>query len=357
MMPNSPLCKVPERYRWSIGSVEIDGPLVLGPMAGYTSLPMRLLSRRAGAHLVCSEMISAQALAYHNAKTFELMLTHPAEHPVSLQLFGSDPQVMADAVPFAEAAGADLIDVNMGCTVPKIVRSDGGAALISDPVRAAEIIAAMVERAKVPITCKIRAGQFTGDNSYLDLACRLEQAGAAAVALHARTVRQRFWGEADHDHTRRLVETLHIPVIASGDVMSPDRPRQILEETGCAGVMIARGAVGRPWAFTQANQVLCGEEPSPDPEAPQRFGIAMCQAQMLVLQSDEATAMHQMRGQLSWYSKGLPYSHELRRRFSEVRHLSELPPLMSGYLTYAAEQAELAAAQIAAMLAEDEELE
>jgi tRNA-dihydrouridine synthase B len=317
---------------WSLGSLQLDGPLVLGPMAGYTSLPLRVLCRRAGADLVVSEMISAQAIRQRNPRTFELMATCDAERPVAIQLFGADPQVMADAVPVVEGAGADVIDINMGCTVPKVLRADAGAALLTDPDRAVEIAAAVVERARVPVTCKIRAGQFHGDDSYLELARRLEKVGVAGIALHARTVRQGFTGDADHRYTRALVEAVRIPVIASGDVFAASRPQEILEETGCAAVMVARGVVGRPWVFTQARAILAGDVPPRDPDAPLRFGIALCHAQMLQLQMDSRLAMHQMRGQLVAYTRGLIGSIGLKRRFSRVQSLEEVLALMQGYL-------------------------
>jgi tRNA-dihydrouridine synthase B len=317
---------------WSLGSLQLDGPLVLGPMAGYTSLPLRVLCRRAGADLVVSEMVSAQAIRQRNHKTFELMATCDAERPVAIQLFGGDPQVMAEAVAQAEAAGADAIDINMGCTVPKVLRSEGGAALLTDPERAVEVAAAVVERARVPVTCKIRAGQYHGDESYLELARRLEGVGVAGIALHARTVRQRFTGDANHSHTRALVETLSIPVIASGDVFTASRPREIMEETGCAAVMYARGMVGRPWVFAQARAVLAGEVPPRDPDAALRFGIALCHAQMLELQMEPRTAMHQMRGQFVAYTRGLIESIGLKRRFSHVQTLDEVIALFQRYL-------------------------
>lgn len=317
-----------ERYRWWVGGVEIEGPLVLGPLAGYTSLPLRLLCRRAGAHLVCSEMVAAQGLAHGNRKTLGLLTTCPEEKPVALQLFGAEPQVMANAVPFLENAGADIIDINMGCPVPKVTKTFGGAALLSDPDRAVSIAAAMVDRARVPVTCKMRAGREAGDDGYIDLARRLQDVGVAAIAVHARTVRQGYRGEADHRLTRALVQALSIPVIASGDVFSPTMPRAILEDTGCAAVMMARGALGRPWVFAQALAALRGEAPPPDPPAGLRFALALCQAQMMALQHGERAAVHQMRAHLAFYTKALPYGARLRQEANRAETLGDLRSLM-----------------------------
>ncbi len=315
----------------TIGDVRIDGPLVLGPMAGFSHLPLRILCRRAGAHLVCSEMVAVEGLVRDNKKSFSLLRSHPSERPVSMQIFGAEPQSMAAAVPHLEAAGADIVDINMGCPVPKVLKARGGSALMRDPDRAVAIVTAVVKAARVPVTCKIRAGSHEGDESYLELGVRLQEAGAAAVAVHARTITQGFSGEADHRLTGRLVEALRIPVIASGDVFTPTMPLAILQDTGCAGVMIARGAVGRPWVFLQANEVLAGRRPPPDPPTPFRLGVALCQAQMLQQQSDEHTAVHQMRAHLAWYSKGLPGGAGLRRECNKARTLEDLRQLVEEF--------------------------
>jgi tRNA-dihydrouridine synthase B len=331
MTPNPP----PDNtYAWKLGPLTIPGPLVLGPMAGYTSLPLRLLCHRAGAHLVYSEMVSARGLMQRNAKTEALLATCPEEGPVVIQLFGGEPEVMARAVSAVEAAGASAVDINMGCPVPKVLRSEGGAALMADPDRAVQVAAAVVASARIPVTAKIRAGWFEGDDSYVDLALRLQDAGVAALTIHGRSVRQGFRGEADHRHAARLAYALRIPVIASGDVFTPTMPLAVLQDTGCAGVMIARGAVGRPWVFAQAAAVLAGREPPPDPRPAQRFGIALDQCQLLCLELGERTAMHEMRAQLTTYCKGLSGSAVLRRELSTVRTLRQLQALFLEYVAH-----------------------
>ena len=326
MSPVPPADPTPDRS-WFIGDVPIAGPLVLAPLAGYTSLPLRLLCRRAGADLVFSDMVASQGLAHNNRKSALLLTTCPQEKPVAIQIFGGDPDAMADAVRWVEDAGGDIFDINMGCPVSKVRKAEAGSALLSDPDRAVAIAAAVVKHASIPVTCKIRAGCFEGDDSYLALARRLQDAGVAAISLHARTVAQGFKGEADHTHTRRLVAALQIPVIAGGDVFTPTMPLAILEDTGCAGVMVARGAMGRPWIFAQAKAVLEGREPMPDPPLPERLGLALCQAQMLAQQFGEDVAVHEMRAHLAWYTKGIPGGSQIRRECNAARSLADLASL------------------------------
>jgi nifR3 family TIM-barrel protein len=226
------------------------------------------------------------------------------------------------------------VDINMGCPVPKVLRSEGGAALMADPDRAVQVAAAVVAKARIPVTAKIRAGWFEGDDSYLDLARGLQDVGVAAITIHGRSVRQGFRGEADHRHAGVLARALRIPVIASGDVFTPTMPLAVLQDTGCAGVMIARGAIGRPWVFAQAAAVLAGREPPADPTPAQRFGIALNQSQLLALQVDERTALHEMRAQLAWYCKSLPGSTVLRRELSTVRTLRQLQALFLEYMAH-----------------------
>lgn len=322
------LSPTPGLRPWYIGKVRVEGPLVLGPMAGYTSVAMRVLCRRAGAHLVCSEMVAAQGLAHGSEKSRALLQTCPQEKPVVVQLFGGEPEVVAAAVPWVEEAGADIVDINMGCPVPKVRKAQGGAALLSDPDRAVAMAKAVVERASVPVTCKIRAGVFQGDDSYLELARRLQDVGVAAIAVHGRTVQQGFRGEADHTPAARLVQALRIPVIASGDVHTATMPLAILEDTGCQGVMIARGALGRPWIFAQALAVLEGRQAPPDPGLGERLGLILCHAQMLALQFGEHVAVHEMRAHLAWYTRGVPHGAQLRRQCNEVQSLAALEALL-----------------------------
>lgn len=327
-----------------IGTLEITPPLVLGPMAGYTTPAFRLLSHRAGAGLVVSEMISAKALQYGSTKTPPLMETLPGERPVALQIFGGEPDSMADAARLCVAKGADVVDINMGCTVPKVRRAQSGAGLMCDPDRAVAVAAAVVRAVPVPVTVKYRAGLVAGDDSYLQLGRRLEEVGIAALALHARTASAYFRGHADWTKIARLVETVGIPVIGNGDVTSGERAREMLEQTGCAGVMIARASLGRPWLFRQARQALCAPRGSSvtlddwQPTARERFAMALCQAQMLALASDELSAARQMRSQMPFYTHGLPNASAVRQKCNTIRSVAELAEVLFAYLAHETEE-------------------
>ncbi len=301
-------------------------------MAGTTNRSFRLLCRRGGAGLVCSEMVSTNALRYGNAKTENLLLrTFEGERPISVQIFGGDPQTMADAVPWCERAGADIIDINMGCSVPKVRKGGAGVELMKDPDRAVAATAEVVRRASVPVTVKLRAGLTDEDDSYLDLAKRLVDAGAAAIALHARTVTQAFHGPARWEWIARLVEAVDVPVIGNGDVLEPGDAPRMMRETGCAAVMIARGAWGRPWVFEQAAAAIAGEPMPPDPSPQERLGIALCHAQMLVGDRGEHIALHQTRGQMRHYARGLPNARTFRGDVTTASTLHELLGLVEEY--------------------------
>lgn len=315
-----------------IGEVKINPPLVLGPMAGYTTLAFRLLCRQAGAGLVTSEMISAKALEYGSTKTEPLMQTSPREHPVALQIFGGEPASMADAARRCVDAGADIVDVNMGCCVPKVRKAQAGVGLMCDPDRAVQVAAAVVRAVPVPVTVKYRAGLVAGDESYLQLGRRLQDVGVAALALHARPANAFFRGQADWACIARAVEHVSIPVVGNGDVTSPAQAVAMLAQTGCAGVMIARAALGRPWLFGQAGEAVAGQPVLADPSPAERLAIMLLHAQMLSLNEGDQAAAHQMRGQIGFYSKSLPNAAWLRQHSQQVRSLRQLADLVFEYL-------------------------
>ncbi|MHB8994449.1 MAG: tRNA dihydrouridine synthase [Armatimonadota bacterium] len=342
-----------------IGNLEINPPLVLGPMAGYTTLAFRLLCHKAGAGLVVSEMISAKALQYGSTKTPPLMQTCDQERPVALQIFGGEPDSMADAARLCVQHGADLIDINMGCTVPKVRRAQSGVGLMCDPDRAVEVAAAVVRAVPIPVTVKFRSGLVVGDEGYLELGRRLQDVGVAALTLHARPASAYFRGHADWTKIARLVEAVDIPVIGNGDVTTPERAVEMLEQTGCAGVMIGRAALGKPWIFRQAKALLqtAGGVSSPDrlqteqsglaapptgemdtlwePTGRERLAIAICQAQMLALATDDLSAARQMRSQMAFYTHGLPNASAVRQRCHKMRSVAELAEIVLEYLAEA----------------------
>jgi len=313
----------------TLGNLTIDPPIVLAPMAGVTSMPFRLLCRRAGAGLVCSEMVSANAIAHGSRKTDDLLVSCPGERPLSVQVFGADPSLVAAAAQYCESAGADAIDINMGCPVRKVVRIGAGAALAADPDRAVACARETVRAIKAPVTVKMRSGRVCGDESYLDLARRLADVGLAAIALHARAASQEYRAQADWSAISRLVEVLPIPVVGNGGVLAAEDVSRMMRETGCAAVMIGRGALGDPFIFRRAAHLLAGR-PAPSTPPAWRLAVALWHAQTLVLQLGERAGIRHMRSQVGWYSKGLPGSTQFRRAASHLTTLRELADAILG---------------------------
>jgi len=306
-----------------IGNVVVSPALVLGPMAGMNSLPFRLLCRRAGAGLVCSEMVSANAIHYGSVKTKELLVTCGQERPVSVQVFGADPDIVAEAAQHVAAAGADLIDLNMGCPVRKVLKAGAGAVLMRDPDRAVSIAAATVRAVKVPVTAKIRIGWSRKVPCYVELSRRLVEVGVAAITLHARTAGQGYRGPADWSAIARLVEAVAVPVIGNGDVFTAHDALRMKRRTGCAAVMIARGALGNPLVFREAAGLLAGR-PSRQVPARWRLAIALWHAQAAILHHGEHTGIRRMKAMACWYGRGMPGAAKFRREACNASTLAEL---------------------------------
>jgi tRNA-dihydrouridine synthase B len=239
------------RQPWQIGPVEVPTRLVLAPMAGVSVQAFRRQGRRFGAGLVCSEMVSCAGIEHRNEKTLGYLRVATDEHPLAIQLFGSEPRTMADAARMVEAVGADIVDVNFGCPVKKVTKTGAGAHLLDDPERACRIIGAIAETIDIPVTVKLRRGVENGSRAALELGPRLVEAGAASITLHPRSARQMYTGTADHSLTAELVSLVDVPVVASGDVTSRARAQAVLAHTGAAAVMVARGAQGNPWALRE----------------------------------------------------------------------------------------------------------
>jgi tRNA-dihydrouridine synthase B len=248
------------RESWWIREVEIPTRLVLAPMAGVSVQAFRRQGRRFGAGLVCSEMVSCAGLEHHNERTLGYLRVAADEHPLAIQIFGSEPAVMAEASRMVEAAGADLVDVNFGCPVRKVTKTGAGATLLDDPDRACRIVEAMAEAVAIPVTVKMRRGLEDGSRTCLEVGPRLVAAGAASLTLHPRSAKQMYTGEADHSLTAELVELVDVPVIASGDITSGARTQTVLATTGAAAVMVGRGAQGNPWAL---REIVDGEDAGP----------------------------------------------------------------------------------------------
>lgn len=312
-----------------IGTVELENPLVLAPMAGVTDLPFRLLCREQGAGLICMEMVSAKAILYNNKNTENLLEIHPAEHPVSLQLFGSDPNIMGEIARRIEERPFDILDINMGCPVPKIVNNHEGSALMRDPGLVREIVGSVVRAVRKPVTVKIRKG-FDGEHvNAVEIAKIIEDCGAAAVAVHGRTREQYYSGRADWDIIRQVKDAVRIPVIGNGDVTGPQEARRMLEETGCDGVMIGRAARGNPWIFSEILAELGSGRTVPRPTRQETVAMMLRHARMQLEYKGAYTGIREMRKHIAWYTAGFPRSAKLRAAINEVETYEQLEELLA----------------------------
>ena len=314
-----------------IGNVTLEQNIILAPMAGVPDLPFRLLCTEQGCGLAVTEMVSAKAILYHNRNTEELLRTEPAEQPVAVQLFGSDPAIMAEiAAQVAEGPYA-IIDVNMGCPVPKIVKNGEGSALMRDPRKAQAVLAAMVKAVKKPVTVKFRKGFDEGSVNAVEFAKMAESCGVAAVAVHGRTREQYYSGKADWEIIRRVKEAVKIPVIGNGDIFTPEDGARMLSKTGCDGIMVARGAKGNPWIFSRLNHYLETGELLPGPDGKEIREMILRHSRMLAQYKGEKPAMRQMRGHVAWYTKGLPNSAAMRNEINQVETMEELKDFLERY--------------------------
>ena len=288
-----------------IGSVTLDGRLVLAPMAGVTDRAFRQICREHGAALTVTEMVSTKALCYQDKKTPALLSLAADEHPAAAQIFGHEPETMAEGARIARAvSGCDIIDINMGCPAPKIANNGDGAALMRDPALAARVIEAVVSAVDVPVTVKFRKGFNDTSVNAVEFAKMAEGSGVAAVAVHGRTREQYYSGKADWDIIRQVKEAVKIPVIGNGDIFTPQDAGRMMEETGCDGIMVARGAKGNPWIFRRINHYLDTGEILPGPSIEEIQAMILRHGHMLAAYKGEQTAMREMRGHVAWYTKG-----------------------------------------------------
>ena len=307
-----------------IGSVTLDNNVILAPMAGVTDLPFRLLCREQGAGLVCMEMVSAKAIYYGNKNTESLLTIHPGEMPASLQLFGSDPEILAQMAGKIEERPFAILDFNMGCPVPKVVNNQEGSALMKNPALVREILTALVKAVRKPVTVKIRKGFDEEHCNAVEIAKIAEDCGVAAVAVHGRTREQYYSGRADWDIIARVKAAVNIPVIGNGDIDGPLSASELIRQTGCDGVMIGRAAQGNPWIFREITQFLeNGTVPDP-PNHREKRAMVLRHAQLQLAFKGEYTAVREMRRHLSWYTFGMPHSARFRQMINSMESMEQL---------------------------------
>lgn len=313
-----------------IGSVELNNPFILAPMAGVCDLPFRLLCKEKGAAMVCTEMVSAKAIYYNNKNTKELLTIDKNEGPVSLQLFGSEPKLMAEMAKRIEEIPFDILDFNMGCPVPKVVNNGEGSALMKNPVLAGHIIEAMANAISKPVTVKIRAGFDAEHINAVEIAKIAENSGAAAITVHARTREQYYSGKADREIIRLVKEAVTIPVIGNGDIDCYESAKHMLEYTGCDGVAIGRGAEGNPWIFEELNAKYAGLDYN-KPSLEEVKEMIMRHARMLIDYKGEYIGIREMRKHAAWYTAGFKGASKLRGCLNEVSSIESLEEIIMGF--------------------------
>ena len=316
-----------------IGSVVLDNITILAPLAGITNLPFRLLAKASGCGLVCSEMISANGLVHRSSKTHELLQSRIEEKPLSVQIFGSDPYVMAEAAAIVEASGADLLDINLGCAVKKVLKTGAGAALMKTPKKAEKIFLAVRKAISIPLTIKIRAGWDKSGNEAFAIAKVAEAGGVDGIAVHPRLATQGFGGKADWSLITAIKNSVSIPVIGNGDIVTPEDVLNMKKKTGCDAVMIGRAAIGNPWLFSQVASLMNGKESVP-PDLSERFDAMTKYLNISIECFGEKRACRMMRSHLGWFVKGLRYSSRFRESIKKLSTEREALSLIGEFKSF-----------------------
>ncbi len=309
-----------------IGDLTLDHNLLLAPMAGITNLPFRLIAREMGAALCYTEMVSSDGLVRDGRKSLELLTSSSEDHPLGIQIFGDDPDLLAQSAQLVEGYG-ELVDINMGCPVKKVVKNGAGSALLRDPSLVGRIVDRVRKAVKVSITVKMRIGWNSGEDNFLEIARIAEDAGCDAITLHPRSRSQMFSGRADWSKVHQLKQRVKVPVIGSGDIFTGQDAVALLSETGCDGVMIARGALGNPWIFRDALRLLAGSEPVPPPPG-ERLEIALRHLELFMESAGEKIAIREIRKHLSWYASGIPGAARFRAMVNMIEDKNNLTQLL-----------------------------
>ena len=308
-----------------IGNIKLEGKLLLAPMAGVSDLAFRHICREMGAAMVYTEMVSAKALSYGDKKTRTLLASIPEDKPIAAQIFGHEPEVLAETAPMAvEYSGADILDINMGCPVGKIAGNGDGCGLMKDIELARKIIEAVVKTAGVPVTVKFRKGWDKGSINAVEFGKMCQEAGAAAITVHGRTRVQMYEGQADWDIIREVKNAVSIPVIANGDIFSGEDAEHILRYTGCDGAMIGRGSFGDPWIFRDGNAAIAGEEIPPRPSVAERMDTVLAQIELSAEMRGERLACLEARRHMAWYLRGVPYSGAYKSDIVKIETLEDM---------------------------------
>ncbi len=315
-----------------IGDLKLPNNIFLAPMAGITDLPFRLICKGYGCGLVYTEMVSAKGLYYGSGRTEELLLIHPEEHPIGVQIFGSDPEIMGIMARRISRQDVDIIDINMGCPAPKIVKSGQGCALMTEPEKVRSIVKAVVNNSDKPVTVKIRKGWDDFQVNAVEIAKIASEEGAAAITIHGRTREQFYSGDADWDIIRQVKESIDVPVIGNGDIFTPEDALRMFDYTGCHGIMVARGAQGRPWIFRDIVHYLKTGEKLPQPSVSERIDIALRHLDLAIAVKGEKLGVIEMRKHLAWYLKGLRNANLIKDTINKLKKGEEIKNVLLGYM-------------------------
>ena len=325
-------------HKLKIGNVELDNNIILAPMAGVTDLPFRTICKEKGCGMLYTEMINAKALCYDDENTKKMLNLEDDGHPVAVQIFGSDPEYMGKAASIMNQYTNDILDINMGCPAPKVIKNGDGSALMRNPKLAAEVLTAVVKNSKKPVTLKIRKGWDDNSVNALEIAKIAEECGISALAIHGRTREQFYSGKADWDIIAEIKQSINIPVIGNGDVFDVQDAVNMLEKTKCDAIMIGRGSQGNPWIFNRINHYMKTGEVLPEPTLEEKISTAIKHMNLAVAEHGEYVAVREMRKHIGWYLKGLKNSAKYRDQINKITDYKEVISMLEEYVQHSLTQ-------------------